>query len=246
MIFLAVHNGQPKELPLDKAIHAFIDHRIDVVRRRTAFLLNKARDREHVLLGYQIALDHLDTVIKIIRQSPPAPTPAKTSSLLLQQAHHLAAPSSPASPSTPPSTASTSPAAASPPSSPTTLPARSSSATARSTPSSNCSSTASPSSPSTSSSTSSRRPRQHRRVRVHPRLREAKLRRVIVKELEDIRDKYGDARRTVILDESTELTLEDLIADEQVAVTVSNTGYLKRTPISIYRQQRAAAPAASA
>ncbi len=69
MIFLAVHNGQPKELPLDQAIRAFLDHRIEVVRRRTAFLLGKARDREHILLGYQIALDHLDNVIKIIRQS---------------------------------------------------------------------------------------------------------------------------------------------------------------------------------
>ncbi len=66
----------------------------------------------------------------------------------------------------------------------------------------------------------------------------AKLRKVIVKELEEIRDKYGDARRTQIVDETTELQLEDLIADEQVAVTVSNTGYLKRTPISTYRQQR--------
>src|ERR1700722_9556672 len=69
MIFLAVHNGQPKELPLDKAIHAFIDHRIDVVRRRTSFLLSKAREREHILLGYQIALDHLDQAIRIIRNS---------------------------------------------------------------------------------------------------------------------------------------------------------------------------------
>src|ERR1700733_6554371 len=69
MIFLAVHNGQPKELPLDQAIRAFLDHRTEVVRRRTAFLLAKARDREHILLGYQIALDHLDNVIKIIRQS---------------------------------------------------------------------------------------------------------------------------------------------------------------------------------
>ena len=66
----------------------------------------------------------------------------------------------------------------------------------------------------------------------------AKLRKVIVKELTEIRDKYGDARRTTILDETAELGLEDLIADEQVAVTVTNTGYLKRTPISIYRQQR--------
>jgi DNA gyrase subunit A len=53
-----------------------------------------------------------------------------------------------------------------------------------------------------------------------------------------VRDKYGDARRTQIVDESAELQLEDLIADEQVAVTVSHQGYLKRTPISIYRQQR--------
>jgi DNA gyrase subunit A len=67
---------------------------------------------------------------------------------------------------------------------------------------------------------------------------ESKLRAVIVKELEEVRDKYGDARRTQIVDESAELQLEDLIADEQVAVTVSHQGYLKRTPISIYRQQR--------
>ncbi|HUN83392.1 MAG TPA: DNA gyrase subunit A, partial [Terracidiphilus sp.] len=69
MIFLAVVNGQPKELPLPDAIRHFIDHRVDVVRRRTAFLLRKAREREHILLGYQIALDHLDNVIKIIRGS---------------------------------------------------------------------------------------------------------------------------------------------------------------------------------
>src|SRR6202044_2736631 len=67
---------------------------------------------------------------------------------------------------------------------------------------------------------------------------ETKLRAVIVKELEEVRDRYGDARRTQIIDESAELQLEDLIADEQVAVTVSHQGYLKRTPISIYRQQR--------
>src|SRR6185437_10584571 len=69
MIFLAVVNGQPKELSLPAAIRHFIDHRVDVVRRRTAFLLRKAREREHILLGYQIALDHLDNVIKIIRGS---------------------------------------------------------------------------------------------------------------------------------------------------------------------------------
>ena len=66
MIFLAVLHGQPKELPLDQAIRAFIDHRVDVVQRRTVFLLRKAREREHILEGYKIALDNLDTVIRII------------------------------------------------------------------------------------------------------------------------------------------------------------------------------------
>src|ERR1700761_3471868 len=69
MIFLAVLNGRPLEFPLDVALRAFIDHRIDVVQRRTAFLLRKAREREHILEGYKIALDNLDTVIRIIRAS---------------------------------------------------------------------------------------------------------------------------------------------------------------------------------
>ena len=61
---------------------------------------------------------------------------------------------------------------------------------------------------------------------------EKKLRALIVKELEEVKKKYGDARRTVIQDEAVEISLEDLIADEQVAVTVSHSGYMKRTPIS--------------
>ncbi len=69
MIFLAVTNGQPKELGLADAIQVFIDHRIDVVQRRTVFLLRKAREREHILEGLKIALDNLDTVIRIIRAS---------------------------------------------------------------------------------------------------------------------------------------------------------------------------------
>src|SRR5215471_8752152 len=69
MIFLAVVNGQPKEMGLVQALQHFIDHRVDVVRRRTAYLLMKAREREHILEGYQVALDNLDAVIKIIRGS---------------------------------------------------------------------------------------------------------------------------------------------------------------------------------
>ncbi len=69
MILLAVVNGQPKEMGLVQAIQHFIDHRVDVVRRRTVYLLEKAREREHILEGYKIALDNLDAIIKIIRGS---------------------------------------------------------------------------------------------------------------------------------------------------------------------------------
>ena len=69
MIFLAVVNNQPKEMGLIQAIQHFIDHRVDVVRRRTVYLLGKARDREHILEGYKLALDNLDAVIKLIRAS---------------------------------------------------------------------------------------------------------------------------------------------------------------------------------
>ena len=67
---------------------------------------------------------------------------------------------------------------------------------------------------------------------------EKKLRTVIIKELEEVKKLYGDERRTVIEDEAAEIHLEDLIADEQMAVTVSHSGYMKRTAISTYRNQR--------
>src|SRR5213078_4173448 len=69
MIFLAVVNNQPREMGLVQAIQHFIDHRVDVVRRRTAYLVARAREREHILEGYKIALDDLDQVIKLIRGS---------------------------------------------------------------------------------------------------------------------------------------------------------------------------------
>src|SRR6202011_2941832 len=69
MILLSIVGGQPRELGLIPMIKLFIEHRIDVIRRRTVFELKKAEQREHILLGYQIALDHLDNVIRIIRGS---------------------------------------------------------------------------------------------------------------------------------------------------------------------------------
>jgi len=64
------------------------------------------------------------------------------------------------------------------------------------------------------------------------------LMQMIIDELKQVREQYGDDRRTEIIDESGELSVEDLIADEDMAITVSNTGYIKRTPISTYRNQR--------
>jgi DNA gyrase subunit A len=230
MIFLAVHNGQPKELPLDQAIRAFLDHRVEVVRRRTAFLLAKAREREHVLLGYQIALDHLDQVIRIIRQSG---SRAEAREKLFQyfsgktidlRGTELAGITlDPAKYGVDMTFSVTGTLILSYRQVDAILELQLYRLTQLSI---------------------DELLKELSEVRANIAefesilASQAKLRAVIVKELEEIRDKYGDARRTTIIDETAELQLEDLIADEQVAVTVSNTGYLKRTPISIYRQQR--------
>ena len=215
MIFLAVLNGQPRELGLDQAIRCFIDHRVEVVQRRTAFLLRKARDREHILEGYKIALDNLDTVIRIIRGSGSRVEArenlyawGKGSEIVITLDRERLAHEEKG------------------------LTLRQIDAILelqlyRLT---------------QLSIDELLKELAQRRAEIAEYesilASDAKLRAVIVKELEEVRDKYGDARRTQIVDESAELQLEDLIADEQVAVTVSHQGYLKRTPISIYRQQR--------
>jgi len=230
MIFLAVHNGQPKELPLDAAIRAFLDHRIEVVRRRTAFLLGKARDREHILLGYQIALDHLDNVIKTIRQSGSRVEARENlfryfsgKKINLRGTELAGVKLDPAKYGVDMTFSTTGTLILSYRQVDAILELQLYRLT---------------------------------QLSIDELLKElaevrdnitefesilaspAKLRKLIVKELTEVRDKYGDARRTQIVDETAELQLEDLIADEQVAVTISNTGYLKRTPISTYRQQR--------
>jgi len=229
MIFLAVVNGQPKEMGLVQAVRHFIDHRIDVVRRRTAFLLQKARDREHILEGYQVALDRVDDVIRIIRGSENRADArinlveyfsGKTVNVTEGNAGAAASRKALVLKGIVPTTI--------------TRPFDSVQADAI------------------------LELQLHRLTRlsideilkelaeVRDRITEyesilgseKKLRKVIITELEEVKKKYGDARRTVIQDEAVELSLEDLIADEQVAVTLSHSGYLKRTPISTYRQQR--------
>ena len=239
MIFLAVLNGQPKELPLPDAIHAFIDHRIDVVRRRTAFLLGKARDREHILLGYQIALDHLDTVIRVIRQSTSRADARENlfsffsnRRINLRGTEIAGVTLDPGKYNIDLSGGSINAQLANNSGGTLILSYKQIDAILelqlyRLT------------QLSIDELLNELRAVRDNIAEFESILASApKLRAVIRKELEDVRERYGDERRTVIIDEANELTLEDLIADEQVAVTVSNTGYLKRTPISIYRQQR--------
>src|ERR1700751_781298 len=230
MIFLAVVNGQPRELPLPDAIRHFIDHRVDVVRRLTAFLLRKAREREHILLGYQIALDHLDNVIKIIRGSSSRVDARENlfqffsgKSVTVRGAELKGAKLDPAKYAIDPATMQTATLILSYRQIDAILELQLYRLTQLSI-----------------DELLKELAEVRGKIEEYESIlaSEKKLRSVIVKELEAIRKDYGDERRTQILDETAELHLEDLIADEQVAVTVSHSGYLKRTPISTYRQQR--------
>ncbi len=195
MILLAIVNGQPKELPLVDALQLFIDHRVDVVRRRTQFELRKAEEREHILLGFKKALEHLDDIIKLIRKSK-SPAEAKAGlmerwefsdrqaqAILDLQLHRL---------------------------------------------------------------TQLEREKILEELKeIQARIKELKeilgsekkLKGVIVSELRDVQSQFGDDRRTQIVDKIEEIKLEDLIADVDMAITVSHAGYVKRTPVDIYRHQ---------
>src|SRR6195256_773643 len=195
MILLAIVNGQPRELGLLPLLKLFIEHRIEVVRRRTQFELRKAEEREHILLGFKKALDHLDDIIKLIRRSK-SPKEAReglmetwefserqAQAILDLQLHRLT---------------------------------------------------------------------QLEREKILEELKqiqtliaelkeilgsEKKLKVVITKELREVQKDYADPRRTEIVESVEEIKLEDLIADVDMAITVSHAGYIKRTPVDVYRHQ---------
>ena len=216
MILLAIAHGQPRELGIIPAIRYFIEHRVEVVRRRTAYLLNKAQEREHILEGYLTALDHLDNVITIIRASANR-ADARDNLVAYFGGKKIDINTTGRAPKL------------------------------------------DPEKPFTIRQADAILELQLHRLtklsidEISNELKETrdkiaefqsilgsekKLRGVIVKELEEVKKQYGDERRTVIEDEAAEIMLEDLIADEQMAVTVSHSGYLKRTAISTYRNQR--------
>jgi DNA gyrase subunit A len=216
MILLAIVHGQPKEMGLIQAIQHFIDHRVDVVRRRTAYLLNKARDREHILEGYLTALDHLDNVITIIRASANR-ADARDSLVAYFGGKKIDINTEGRAPKLPPDKPFTAKQADA------ILELQLHRLTKLSI-----------------DEISNELKQVRENIAEYESIlgSEKKLRGVIIKELEEIKKLYGDERRTQIEDEAAELVLEDLIADEQVAVTVSHSGYMKRTPISTYRMQR--------
>jgi len=195
MILLAIVNGQPRTLPLIDAIQLFIDHRVTVVRRRTVYLLRKAEERAHILLGFLKALSQLDAVIKLIRASKTPKeareglvarmdfTERQAQAILELQLQRLTA-------------------------------------------------------LERDKIQEEYNELQKRIAEYHEILASDKvLKKVIVDELKQVQKDYGDVRRTEIIEEQAEIKLEDLIADEDVVITVSHSGFLKRTPVTTYRQQ---------
>ncbi len=195
VIMLSIVNGQPRELGLIDMIKRFIDHRVEVVRRRTDYMLRKARDREHILLGFQKALDHLDEVIRLIRIAK-NPKEAKENLIGAFQFSERQA--------------------------------------------------------QAIIELQLQRLTGMEQQKILDELAEIQkmiasyleilgsetvLKALIIKELKEVQKDFGDARRTEIIEDSGEINLEDLVQVEDVAVTVSRGGYLKRTSMDTYRRQ---------
>ncbi len=196
IIMLALVGNQPRVLTLKQMLHAYLEHRVDVVTRRTRFDLNKAEERAHILEGIKIALDHIDEVIDTIRKSR-TPDEARESlmtkfGLSEKQAKAI-------------------------------LEMR------------------------LQRLTGLEREKidaeyedllklmaNLRSILESPRV----LKGVIRTELEEIKKKYADPRRTEILAAAGEFKVEDFIAEEDMVITISHGGYIKRLAVSTYRKQR--------
>ena len=192
---IALVNGRPMMLNLRDLIRHFVDHRHEVVIRRTKFDLSEAQKRAHILEGLLIALDHLDEVIKLIRASN-SPEDARLGlidsfSLSDLQARAIL-------------------------------------------------------------DMTLRRLTGLERDKIKEEFAElmktieylnsiladeALRMRIITEELVEIRDRFGDERRTSITHSAEDMRMEDFIVDEEVVITISHEGYIKRTPLTEYRKQ---------
>lgn len=196
IIMLGLVRNQPKILSLKELIAQFIDHRKEIVTKRTEFELRKAEERLHILEGLKIALDNLDRVISLIRSSA-SPAEAKEGLISKFSLSDIQAQA--------------------------ILDMRLQRLTAL--------------------EREKIIEERNGLIKTIRHLREVLEKEellfdIIVTELEDIKNRYGDERRTEIIDSVEEISLEDLIADEDMVVTVTHEGYIKNTPLSVYRSQR--------
>ncbi len=196
IIFLAIANNKPEVMDLPTMLRHFIEHRKEIVVRRTRFELRKAEERAHILEGLVRALDVLDELIALIRRSQ---TPADAKSGLMERWQFSDAQAQ------------------------AILDMR------------------------LQRLTGLEREKivaEYEEVqKLIARLREILaseqlVLNIISDELRQVKDAYSDPRRTEIIHETSEITIEDMIADEDMVITVSRGGYIKRSPLSLYRAQR--------
>ncbi len=196
IILLAIHQNQPKLLPLKEILHLFLQHRQEVVTRRSLFELKKAEARAHILEGLKRAIDQIDAIIAMIRASK---TPKEAKERLIERF------------------------AFSDEQAQAILDMRLQRLT----------------------NLEQRKIVEEYEglIKLINRLKtilasQRLLLNVIKEELVAVRDTYGDERRTEIVEATPEIKVEDLIAEEDMVVTITHTGYIKRNPISLYRSQQ--------
>ncbi|HEX4562470.1 MAG TPA: DNA gyrase C-terminal beta-propeller domain-containing protein, partial [Gemmatimonadales bacterium] len=195
-IMLALVDGVPKELTLKEILQSFIDHRHQIIVRRTEFDLKRAQDREHILEGLKIAVDHIDEVIKIIRKSKDTPTAdaalRKRFKLSERQTAEI-------------------------------LNMRLARLTALEI-----------------NKLEEELKDVRKFIKECKEILASKPRRmkILKEELGEVAHGFGDQRRTEIVADQGEFSIEDLIAEEDMVITVSHAGYIKRLPVSAYRRQR--------
>jgi len=195
IIFLAVVNNRPELLTLKDILQHFIEHRRDVIIRRTRYDLRKAEERAHILEGLKIALDHLDEVVALIRASR-SPEEAKTGLITTFDLTPVQAQA--------------------------ILDMRLQRLTGL---------------------------EQEKIITEYDALlkdiawykeilgSDQVVKRLIKEELTELVDEFGDDRRTKIVESTADISIEDLIAEEDMVVTVTRSGYIKRNPVSLYASQ---------
>lgn len=195
VIMLALVNGAPKVLTLQETMQHFLDHRMDVLIRRTRYELEAAEKRAHILEGFIIALDNIDAVIDTIKKSKDV----ETAKINLMKKFKLSEIQAKA-----------------------ILDMRLQRLTGL--------------------ERKKIEDEYKETIKLIERLRgilesEKKRKQIIKEELIAIKDRYGDERRTEIIADYKEFSLEDIIAEEDVVVTISHQGFIKRFPVSGYRRQ---------